>query len=405
MTDTNGTGLANIDVTAYSEEFSGGEALTNGEGKYTLTGVPPGSSYAVLFYPAFGLNFVPQYYEKGLSFSERTAVPVKEGATAPVSAKLQTGGAIAGTVTDATTHKPLANVYVYASNVRGFEFFGGEAITNANGEYTILGLASGSYNVEFYPEEPEGGTVHYITQTDNAVGVTQGSTTSGISPALVRTTPNNTGAPVASGTPAVGQTLSCSTGSWTGSATLTYAYKWLRDGSAIAGASGSTYVVQAADQGHGLACEVTATNPVGHVAATSNTLKVPVPVPPTPVIKLSTSKIVVSGSAAKVGIACSSAPCSGSIEVVEQVVVKHHKGKKTISHKETLVLAKGSYSLAAGHSGTFEIKLTATGKSTLAHAKHHRLSATLEASVSGGTTAKGGIALSEAAPKRTFKRK
>lgn len=95
------------------------------------------------------------------------------------------------------------------------------------------------------------------------------------------TMPSNTGSPVASGTPSVGQTLSCANGSWTGIPTPTYAYRWLRDGSAIAGASGSTYVVQSADQGHGLACEVTATNSAGHATATSNTLTVPPPPTPT----------------------------------------------------------------------------------------------------------------------------
>lgn len=85
----------------------------------------------------------------------------------------------------------------------------------------------------------------------------------------------NTSLPVASGTPAPGQTLSCSNGSWTGYPPPTFTYQWLRDGTPIGGASTSAYVVQTADQGHGLACQVTASNSAGSESVTSNTLQVP----------------------------------------------------------------------------------------------------------------------------------
>jgi hypothetical protein len=88
-------------------------------------------------------------------------------------------------------------------------------------------------------------------------------------------TPVNTSPPLASGTPVPGQTLSCSIGSWTGYPPPTFIYQWLRDGTPIGGASTSAYVVQAADQGHGLACQVTASNSAGSESETSNTLQVP----------------------------------------------------------------------------------------------------------------------------------
>ena len=74
--------------------------------------------------------------------------------------------------------------------------------------------------------------------------------------------PADTAAPVISGTPSAGQTLSCSTGTWTNSPTG-YAYQWNRDGSAIPGATGSSYTVQGADQGHTLTCTVIASNSAG----------------------------------------------------------------------------------------------------------------------------------------------
>lgn len=75
-------------------------------------------------------------------------------------------------------------------------------------------------------------------------------------------TPVNTGAPTVTGTPAPGQTLACSTGAWSGNPNG-FSYAWLRDGVAIAGQTGSTYVVQTADQGHSISCQVTASNSGG----------------------------------------------------------------------------------------------------------------------------------------------
>jgi uncharacterized membrane protein YgcG len=92
--------------------------------------------------------------------------------------------------------------------------------------------------------------------------------------------PVNTSPPVASGAPAPGQTLSCSNGSWTGYPPPTFTYQWLRDGTPIDDANTNTYPVQTADQEHGLACQVTATNSEGSETATSNTLQVP-PTQPT----------------------------------------------------------------------------------------------------------------------------
>lgn len=74
--------------------------------------------------------------------------------------------------------------------------------------------------------------------------------------------------PGITGSLAVGGALSCSNGVWTNSPTG-YAYQWSRDGTAITGATGSTYTVTAGDQGHKLTCTVTALNVDGTGTATS----------------------------------------------------------------------------------------------------------------------------------------
>jgi hypothetical protein len=96
-------------------------------------------------------------------------------------------------------------------------------------------------------------------------------------------------------------------------------------------------------------------------------------------------------------LCCSSANCSGTIELIEQEVLETHKGKKTIVKKKTVVLGKASYSLAAGHSATIGIRLTVTGKTALAKAKHHQPAVEAIASVTGRTAAKKAVVLSEAA--------
>ncbi len=65
-------------------------------------------------------------------------------------------------------------------------------------------------------------------------------------------------APQITGTPAVGQTLACSQGSWGGDGPLVFTYLWLQDGSAIPGAAAATYVVGVGDAGHQLSCTVSA---------------------------------------------------------------------------------------------------------------------------------------------------
>ena len=257
--------LKNIEVTVYPAtgmERPVGFATTKADGEYTVEGLASGS-YKVEFSVGFesALNYVTQYYEDAPTLAAAASVSVTQGATTKgINAELRAGGEIEGTVTDASTHAAVSNAEVEVLGAGGVA--DGEALTDANGQYTIGGLATGSYVVRFASER-------YIAQyyddqssfaTANAVEVAQESTTTAVDAALVPKAPVNAVAPVASGTPAAGHTLSCSTGSWTGTPTPTYAYAWLRDGVAIAGASGGTYAVQAADVGNGLTCKVTATN-------------------------------------------------------------------------------------------------------------------------------------------------
>lgn len=85
--------------------------------------------------------------------------------------------------------------------------------------------------------------------------------------------PVNTSPPQISGVAAVGETLTCSNGLWSGGP-ASYTRSWLRDGIDL-GTTTTTYVVVAADAGHDLACRVTATNQSGSASATSAAVTIP----------------------------------------------------------------------------------------------------------------------------------
>lgn len=81
--------------------------------------------------------------------------------------------------------------------------------------------------------------------------------------------PVNTVAPVITGSAVIGSQLTCSTGSWDGTAPITYSYQWRADGSPISGATANTYTTVQAE-GVVITCTVTATNSVGSAAQLSS---------------------------------------------------------------------------------------------------------------------------------------
>jgi hypothetical protein len=92
-----------------------------------------------------------------------------------------------------------------------------------------------------------------------------------VSPPYDPTAPVNTDIPQLSGTAQVGQTLSCSTGTWTGFTPIDYTYQWFGgvDRTEIAGATANTLLLAGAQVGFAVWCSVTATNVVGPSTADS----------------------------------------------------------------------------------------------------------------------------------------
>jgi hypothetical protein len=68
--------------------------------------------------------------------------------------------------------------------------------------------------------------------------------------------PSNRTRPAIAGTSAVGQSVTCGDGTWTG--VNSFSRQWLRDGQPIAGATAPSYTLVSADQGNRISCLVLA---------------------------------------------------------------------------------------------------------------------------------------------------
>jgi hypothetical protein len=292
--------ISGIEACAQATEstfFSSQCATTNSNGEYRIGALGTGK-YTVYFYPNSGQNYLSQYYNDKPTFPEASAISVAAGSTTSgIDAPMIVGGQITGKVTEASTKAAIAGIEVCSSPVEAFSFFNHCTTTNAAGEYTIVALTTGEYDVRFHSTSNSYATQYYNIKTSlafaNAVSVTTGSTTSAVDAELANL-PTSIAAPTIAGTAQQGHTLTETHGSWTNSPTK-YSEQWERCNSTgnecieLAEATKQTYVPVPADVGHTLRVTETASNPAGSsTPAVSAPTAVVLPLPPvnikTPVI-------------------------------------------------------------------------------------------------------------------------
>jgi alpha-tubulin suppressor-like RCC1 family protein len=406
---------------AYTKELVGC-AITNAQGVYGTPLLARGT-YRVEFTPPLGsdLNYVAQYFDGASASSAAQWVSVAVGATTSgIDAALAEGGRISGTVTQAATHTAIAGALVCALTPQAR--VDACSVTTNTGGYTIVGLAGGVYKVGFDGGEPY--VVQYYDDKSafaaaQTITVAVSDTTPGVDGALesadrseepgsTALAPVNTSPPVISGTDAVGEILTCADGLWTGTPTPTFSVRWLRDGSPIVGATSNSYTVLSVDEGHRLACEVTASSTAGEKSAVSAGVPIPTsstahgttggsattsgatstastsptaataPVsdsrPSTSSIAILSSTLAVSGDSLLAHVRCGvGKACAGTVELLMQVAIKRHAGRRTISHEVMLVLARGSVSQAGdGENASVELHLTTVGKRRLVNVGRRR---------------------------------
>jgi hypothetical protein len=204
--------------------------------------------------------------------------------TTPADAAGDGTGVIRGTVLE-TGHVIAPGMDVSLYKTSG-EFVDATVANSQAGAYEFAGLEAGSYTLwfenqneavsEWYDNQPDKPQATPIVLADGATYVANAYLTQ-VSENLVK--------PTVSGTAAVGSTLTATRGTWYPTAAVEFRYQWLRGGSAIDGATLSTYTLGAADGGSRISVEVIAVHQGATESAVSTqTATVTGGTPPTPTI-------------------------------------------------------------------------------------------------------------------------
>jgi hypothetical protein len=130
-------------------EHAVGCTETGAGGEYAISSLRAGSYY-VAFLSENKLNYVAELYDGASEFSAATQVTITAGAKTPsIDIELMPGAEIMGEVTDAATGTPLAGAKVCALGAGGSGTFELCAHSEAGGGYTLRGLPSGGYKLEY----------------------------------------------------------------------------------------------------------------------------------------------------------------------------------------------------------------------------------------------------------------
>lgn len=161
--------------------------------------------------------------------------------------------------------------------------------------------------------------------------------------------------PAVSGTPVVGQTLSATAGTWP--AGVTTSLQWLRDGSPIAGASGTSYVLLAADVGRAVSVRVTGSR-AGYTDGTAVSEPVKVTDRLTATVKVKVAKKVKRASfPISVTVAGGAYPATGKVTIT----FKLKKSKVSLSATLVHGVAKLTVKKKLKKAGTYLVTATYAG--------------------------------------------
>jgi hypothetical protein len=187
VTDSSGEGIDNVEVQIYdlNQNWLPG-VNTDQDGYYTIHGLPAGS-YKIEFNTNWTSgNYSGEWYNDKNSFANADPVVVSVGyTTTGIDAQLAEGGVISGRVTDSSGTVGIQNVEVQVCDL-SHHWLNQWAHTDSDGYYTISGLPTGDYKVEFRTHNTPGNYVSewyndkFSFESADTVSVTVGQTTTGI---------------------------------------------------------------------------------------------------------------------------------------------------------------------------------------------------------------------------------
>jgi len=203
--------------------------------------------------------------------------------------------------------------------------------------------------------------------------------------------------PSISGTPAVGQTLTCHAGTPAGTSPQ-LSYAWVRDQIQIAGAVDSTYAVKGQDSGHHLQCQVTATDGGGSATALSSFVTIPAGGAPTSAGETSVGTAVFKNGRLSVPVVCSTLAGAGCEVTLKLTAVETLSGRRVVavaarargadghaaaSRHTTVTLASVHARVARGARVTLTAALSPTARRLLASRRRFSAYATVRGTVVG----------------------
>ncbi len=133
--------------------------------------------------------------------------------------------------------------------------------------YVIVGEDTPTYTIT---STDVGTGISCLVTADNPAGNKAAESKRLVIPAVA---PFNAALPALTGNGKLGGTLSCDTGTWTGTPRPTFTYEWLRAGQPIDGETQPTYDLVFADGNRAITCRITATNLAGNAQAVSKPVK------------------------------------------------------------------------------------------------------------------------------------
>jgi virginiamycin B lyase len=225
-------------------------------------------------------------------------------------------------------------------------------------------------------------------------------------PVTIGSPPVNSGEPSISGAAVAGKTLTENHGSWSGVPTA-FGYQWELCNAAgagcatIAGATGQTYTIPAADAGQSLRVLETAANPYGTGGPATSAADVVAALP-----SAALAKVASTGPSLSAWIDCAGAAgqsCAGSytvttterlrgtsvVAVTAAATTKPNAKTKTKTKTKTITIARGSYKVRSAATTRVAITVDATAKKLLA--QFYKVAASL--TVSGTPTTDKAITL------------
>lgn len=192
VTNTAGTTLSNVSVQLENLDTGNySDAETGSGGTYTASGLAAGH-YRLYFYPPAGDNYLYQYYPDVLNSAAAQPVLVNSGQTVQnINATLATGATVSGQVTD-TAGNPVSGAFVNVYDYSGQSpqgVFNTRVSTDSNGRWSVQGLPTGTYEVEFTAPNGSNYSSQYYNDVSGQdpptpVALTAGTTTPGINAAL-----------------------------------------------------------------------------------------------------------------------------------------------------------------------------------------------------------------------------